>query len=190
MAATLTPLALSALALLCERPMHPYEMYRLMIERRGDRVVKVRPGSLYHAVDRMAADALVEATGTERNGARPERTTYRITDAGRAAMQDWIRALLEDPVNEFPRFPVALAEMHNLARAEATKLLVARIGRLEEQLADVESALAGKQGQVEEAYLLYAHYYVEMVRAELSWLRRLVTRLESKELEWPEEDRQ
>jgi hypothetical protein len=26
------------------------------------------------------------------------------------------------------------------------------------------------------------------VRAELSWLRRLVTRLEAKELEWPLED--
>jgi DNA-binding PadR family transcriptional regulator len=184
----LTPLAVSALALLCERPMHPYEMYRLMIERRGDRVVKVRPGSLYHAVDRMAADALVEATGTDRNGARPERTIYRITDAGRAAMRDSIRGLLEEPVNEFPSFPVALAEMHNLPRAEATALLTARIDRLEEERAEIESVLAGKQGQVAEAYLLYGHYYVEMVRAELSWLRRLVTRLEAKELEWPLED--
>jgi DNA-binding PadR family transcriptional regulator len=182
---SLTPLAVSGLALLCERPMHPYEMYRLMMDRRGDRVVKVRPGSLYHAVDRLAADALVEAVGTDRDGGRPERTTYRITEAGRTAMQDWIRALLEEPVNEFPSFPVALAEAHNLPRAEAARLLTARVRRLEEQLAEVESVLAARGDQVAEAFLLYGHYYVEMTRAERDWLRKLVARLESKELEWP-----
>ena len=46
----LSPLALSTLALLTERPMHPYEMYQLMLQRREDRVVKVSAGSLYRAV--------------------------------------------------------------------------------------------------------------------------------------------
>ena len=49
----LTPLALSALGLLVERPMHPYEMYQLLLERHEDRFVKVRPGSLYHSVERL-----------------------------------------------------------------------------------------------------------------------------------------
>ena len=40
----LNPLAVSALALLAERPMHPYEMYQLMLQRREDRVVKVSAG--------------------------------------------------------------------------------------------------------------------------------------------------
>ena len=44
--AELTPLGLAALALLAERPMHPYEMYQTLVHRREDRNVKVRPGSL------------------------------------------------------------------------------------------------------------------------------------------------
>src|SRR5437868_2840544 len=40
----LTPLAITVLALLNERPMHPYEMHQLLLARRVDRVVKVRPG--------------------------------------------------------------------------------------------------------------------------------------------------
>ena len=80
----LTPLGISALALLAERPMHPYEMYQLLMERSEDRVVKVRPGSLYHTVDRLAGQGYVRATGTGRAGNRPERTTYEITATGRS----------------------------------------------------------------------------------------------------------
>ena len=93
--ATVTPLGIAVLALLAERPMHPYEMYRLLLERHEDRRVKVRPGSLYHTVDRMAENGLVEAIGTERDGGRPERTTYRVTDTGQqelyVALRGWLR---------------------------------------------------------------------------------------------------
>ena len=84
--ARLTPLAVSTLALLAEREMHPYEMYQLMIRRREDRVIKVSAGSLYRAVERLASDRLIAANGIERAGHRPERTVYAITDAGRAEL--------------------------------------------------------------------------------------------------------
>ena len=80
---TLTPLAISALALLNERSMHPYEMYQLLLERHEDRIVRVTPGSLYRTVDRLTADGLAEATGTGREGNRPERTTSAIPSAVR-----------------------------------------------------------------------------------------------------------
>ena len=63
--------------------MHPYEMYQLSLQRRDHRLVKIRPGTLYHAVRRLGESGLVAALGTEREGNRPERTTYEITDAGR-----------------------------------------------------------------------------------------------------------
>jgi DNA-binding PadR family transcriptional regulator len=187
--ATVTPLGISVLALLAERPMHPYEMYRLLLERREDRRVKIRPGSLYHTVDRMAEIGLVEATGTERDGGRPERTTYRITDDGREALAERIRALLATPVNEYPQFPVALGEAHNLPRQEVIELLGARTRRIEADLAESAAVLrAAADRQVEEAYLLAAHYLHEQLTTELSWLTDLIGRLERKELRWPNED--
>src|SRR4051794_13852278 len=104
----LTPLALSALGLLVERPMHPYEMYQLMLERHEDWMVKVRPGSLYHSVERLQEAKLVESTGTARAGNRPERTTYAITAAGREALTTRISELLHKPVREYPHFPFAI----------------------------------------------------------------------------------
>src|SRR5919199_125149 len=57
----LSLLGLTALRLLHERPMHPYEMARLIRERRIDEVLQLKRGSLYHAVERLVRDGLVEA---------------------------------------------------------------------------------------------------------------------------------
>ena len=76
---SLTPLAVAALALLAEGPTHPYEMYQLASVRRGDQLVKIKPGSLYHTVSRLEKQELLASIGTDREGNRPERTTYEIT---------------------------------------------------------------------------------------------------------------
>jgi DNA-binding PadR family transcriptional regulator len=184
-----SPLGITVLALLAERPMHPYEMYRLLVERREDRLVKVRPGSLYHTVDRMAQRGLVEAIGTEREGGRPERTMYRITEAGHDALTERIRTLLAVPENEYPQFPVALAEAHNLPRQEVIELLTTRSHRLETDIAANDALLrAAEANEVEEAYLLAARYLRELLTTELTWLTDLIGRLERKELRWPHED--
>ena len=183
MVAPLTPLGIAVLASLVERPMHPYEMYRLLLERHEDRVVKVRPGSLYHTVARLAEQELVEACGTDRAGGRPERTTYRITPAGRAVLAERVRAMLATPINEYPQFPLALGEAHNLPRGEVVELLTARtreLGFTIEELAGVLSASTAP-----EVYRLDTDYLHAIYAAELHWLRHLLARLENGDLAWP-----
>jgi DNA-binding PadR family transcriptional regulator len=183
----LTPLGVSVLALLAERPVHPYEMYRLLLDRHEDRVVKVRPGSLYHTVARLAEERLVEACGTERAGARPERTTYRITPGGRAALRERVRAMLATPVNEYPQFPLALGEAHNLPRDEVVGLLTARTRDLGATIEEIAGLLTTSSAP--EVYRLDTHYLRAMYTAELHWLRHLLARLENGDLAWPTYDR-
>jgi DNA-binding PadR family transcriptional regulator len=180
-------LAVSVLALLAERPMHPYEMYRLLIDRHDDRILKVRPGSLYHVVDRLSERGLVEPVGTDRAGGRPERTTYRIAAAGRAELAARLRQLIAEPVNEYPRFPVGLAEAHNLPRAEVVALLDTRIAALAAEVDEIDTLLAANTAL--EAYTLAAHHVRALRAAEVAWLRELRERIDTKELEWPHEDR-
>jgi DNA-binding PadR family transcriptional regulator len=137
----------------------------------------------------MAEIGLVAATGTERDGGRPERTTYRITDDGREALAERIRTLLAIPVNEYPQFPVALGEAHTLPRREVIELLSARTRRIEGLLAESTALLqAAVDRPVEEAYLLAPRYLQEQLSTELNWLTDLIGRLERKELRWPNED--
>ena len=62
----LTPLGITVLGLLSERPMHPYEMYRLASVRRGDQLVKIKPGSLYHTVSILEKRELLASIGIPR----------------------------------------------------------------------------------------------------------------------------
>ncbi|MBD8607113.1 PadR family transcriptional regulator [Aeromicrobium sp. CFBP 8757] len=181
----ITPLALSALALLAERPMHPYEMYQLLLERHEDELVKVRPGSLYHAVERLEDHELVEVVGTEREGNRPERTTYAITTAGRSALVERIRDMLSTPVNEFPQFPVALGEAHNGPADLVADDLRSYVAALDEQIHHASTYLdAAHQRGVPEVYLLAGEYVRHLRRAERDWITTLITRIETKDLPW------
>lgn len=182
---TLTPLAITVLALLNEADMHPYEMYQLLRQRRGDRLVKLRPGSLYHTVARLERDELVVATGTHRDGNRPERTTYTISDAGRSALTDQVAAMLGTPTREYPQFPLALAEAHNLDADTVVRLLRVRLEHLESELAELDAnrAVTAQLGKPR-VFTLHLEYLRTMTATEIDWLRATVDDLADGTLPW------
>src|ERR1700684_1877703 len=135
MAYQLNSLGISVLALLRARPMHGYEMFQTLIERHADRIVKVRPGSLYHVVDRLTEEKLIRRAATSRDGKRPERATYEITDAGAKALAERVGQLIAVPAYEFPQFAVALAEIDTLGGDAAADAVDDRVGALEARAA-------------------------------------------------------
>ena len=120
--ARLTPLAVMLLATLREGDMHPYEMLRLLRDRRDDRLVPLQKGTIYHTIARLEREGLVAEVGVDRDGNRPERTTYRLLDAGRDAVDAWVRVELPQ-IDRPGDFRVALAEAHNLDRDDVVALL-------------------------------------------------------------------
>lgn len=180
----LTPLAIVALALLTERDMHPYEMFTTMVERREDLVVKLRAGSLYHTVNRLAEDRSVTAVGIERDGNRPERTTYAISDTGRERLRRTVAHMLAEPAEEYPQFPVAIAEAHNLDRASVIELLRGRLRRVEERAATLAAGHTQALAYAPAAVLLDVDYLAAMRSAEAQWLRGVIARLENETLDW------
>ena len=183
----ITPLAMSALALLNERPMHPYEMYQTLIQRSEDRIVKVRPGSLYHTIDKLQALGLVRATGTEREGNRPERTTYEITEKGNLALTERIAEVIEAPEYEFPIFPVAISQAHHLPQETVVSLLERRLQQLEARRLEIGAELR-RLGRTElpRKYWLDIDYLRAQFEAEHNWLERVISEIQSGEIDWNE----
>jgi DNA-binding PadR family transcriptional regulator len=183
--AELTPLAIAVLALLNERQMHAYEMYQLLLQRRNDRLLKVKPGSLYHTVERLAGQELVRATGTERAGNRPERTTYEVTEAGQRALEARVQTGIESYEYEYPLFPVFLSEAHNLDPADAAERFRRRLGDLDLQVAELDAVVSDvTERRVPEQFWLAADFNRVMLIAERDWLTTLLQRIESKDLSW------
>ncbi|HET7304978.1 MAG TPA: PadR family transcriptional regulator [Segeticoccus sp.] len=183
----MSSLGISVLAVLNEGPTHPYEMLQKLRRRHDDRIVRVRPGSLYHVVEWLRTRNLVEVVATGRAGNRPERTAYRITSAGDAALRARIRELIGCPAAETSPLLVALAESHNLFRVGVLDALRQRAEALEAQLAELDGLIDTARAEGSgEAHWLSLDYLRVLTAAELEWARGLSSRIDSGEVAWPQ----
>ena len=141
--------------------------------------------SLPAAAQEAQGNWLIRATGTERAGNRPERTTYEITPEGREALRRRVESGLEKFVYEYPLFPVVLSEAHNLEAEDALLRLRRRVADLDNWLAELNDAIAAAQEQqVPERYWIAADYLRHQVTGERDWLASVTERIESKDLPW------
>jgi DNA-binding PadR family transcriptional regulator len=185
--ATLTAMGLAVLECLHESPRHPYDIHQTMQEHEVWRLVKLTTGSLYHTIERLADDGLIEVVETSRAGKRPERTTYRVTEAGRDAFAARLRAMLADPATEYPQYPVAVGFLHELEREDALFQLRRRTIALEAQIAAdrvVETRLT--ESDIHPLYWADVELRRRQREAELDFTRDLIDRLATGQVTWPE----
>src|SRR5437899_3730180 len=64
------------------QPVHGYDVRRELLSWNVDEWANIAPGSIYHALRKLTEEGLLEEVATEQVGARPARTTYRVTPAG------------------------------------------------------------------------------------------------------------
>jgi DNA-binding PadR family transcriptional regulator len=178
------PLALAVLACLAERPMHPYEMASTMRERHKDDSIKLNYGSLYSVIELLCRNQFIEAKETEKAGNRPERTIYRLTEAGSHELSDWLAELLAEPKKEYTHFQAGLALLPVLSPEEAVKLLTRRCEMLELGLAKERSILDYTRSKdVARLFVIDREYAAMLREAELKWTRALVEEVRAGKLD-------
>lgn len=173
------PLALAVMALLYERSMHPYEMVSTMRERGKHESVRLRYSSLYSVVEALEREGLISPLETIREGRRPERTVYGLTEAGRVEFLGWLRELLREPVKEYTQFAAGLSFLPALPSGEALALLEHRKVLLKEEVEGMRSRIdrAAEQG-LPRLFLIEAEHELVLREAELVWVGELVREIE------------
>jgi DNA-binding PadR family transcriptional regulator len=178
-------LALAVLSYLTVTPMHPYELGRRLREDGHARSINFNPGSLYMVVQQLARAGLIVEQETTRDGHRPERTAYALTDAGREEARSWLRELVEVPQHEYPHFVAALSLIAALPPNEVVELLGRRRQRLAElrgQIRDqIHSALA--RG-VQPLFLVEEEYRLALLDAESSFVEGFIERIDDPVTGW------
>ena len=167
-------LALALLNLLVERPMYPYEMAATLRQRGKDEAIKINWGSLYTVVQNLEKYGFIEALEVAREGKQPERTTYQITDAGRAELKDWLRELLSEPAREYTRFEAALGDSAVLPPDELIDLLQRRLDALDAANAQHQAQINALTNQIPRLFLIESEYHLALRRAEAEWVRGLL----------------
>lgn len=154
----------------------------------ADRWANVKPGSIYHALKKLAADGLLEAVQTEESPQGPDRVVYRITDAGVGDFFYLLNSALSEVETGQTMFNAALPFITTLDRNTLLFLLRSRIRQVEGQMATSEflhesTMIAdgpdeiGKPAHVREMF----RYWSASLVGVLEWLRDLVERIEAGE---------
>ena len=181
----LSPLALSILELLDEQPMHPYEMASKMRARHHDEFIRLNFGTLYHSVEVLERSGWILPQEREKEGRRPERTIYKLTESGRELLTSTLGELLRRPRKEYPHFAAGLMFMHHLTASEAAAHLSERATILDAIIGKFDAVMNEllRRG-VTRLSLIEVEHKIAMLDAERKWVRGLEREIKEGKLEW------
>lgn len=162
---------------------HGYQVRRELLTWSADKWANVAPGSIYHALKKMATEKLLEVASTEAHPGGPDRTAYRLTPDGETEFQVLLARYLaesDDSAQGSFRLAAAVTFLPALPREKALSLLRHRLTQVVGHRATAQDMLEngtswGQPEHVEELYRLW----LGAVAAQEEWLRGLVARLES-----------
>jgi DNA-binding PadR family transcriptional regulator len=164
-------------ALAEEGPMHGHQLRLLAEKEHVHYWTDVTVGSLYGAIKRLAAEALIAEVRTEREGNYPERQVYGITQAGSAALATLRQEGLSTVVFRPDPFDLAMSRLAPDSLDTVAQTLQARIAELHsmrEQSA-AQRAKADPYLTANERFVL-SHKSARLA-AEIEWHEALITEL-------------
>lgn len=178
-------LALAVLGYLTQRPMHPYELSRTLRDNDDARSFKFSHGSLYMVFGQLSKAGLIVEQETRREGQRPERTLYAITEAGRTEFREWLGHLLAEPRHEYPHFVAALAMIAALPPDQVVDLLRDRLTRLAAQRSACQEVIdQSLAAELHPLFLVEEEYRIAMLDAETAFVTRFIDQITDPEAGW------
>jgi DNA-binding PadR family transcriptional regulator len=162
------------------QPVHGYDVRRELESWHADEWANVAPGSVYHALRRLAQEGLLAEVATERVRGRPARTTYRVTEKGEHEFNDLLRRYwwgYEAPTDPFL---TAFVFTPALGPREAAAALRNRARLLRGEADSLRFVLASEwmnqSNPVQVGWMLELR--LARLDAEISWCERTAGRVE------------
>lgn len=162
------------------QPVHGYFLRRELMTWQVDEWANINPGSIYNALRSLTREGFLEEVETEAAGARPTRTTYRLTGDGEDEFLSLLRQALWQ-VETFDPTPVhaSLSFMWALTRREVIDAFEHRIAEIDAKV--LASGYAVDQVLTSETTPDFVREMFDLtvarLRGEQEWARHLVKRL-------------
>lgn len=179
---------LTLLLLLSQGPSHGYGLRSAIESWRMDAWADIRYGSIYQVLSHMAEAGLVEEVGHSREGRRPSRCTYAITDSGREELGRLLRRAWATPSTEVQPVNVALCFVGFglLGSKEIEDCLVERLSWLdqgERELASEERLTVSLSPGEGVARVLVDHFdhFHRLIATERAWATQVLEHLRAGE---------
>lgn len=173
------------------QPVHGYFLRRELSTWHVDEWANTQPGSIYNALKSLMRDGYIIDDGTETDGKYPARTVYSVTPTGKVELLRMLRDTLWRVEAFDTNSVMALTSfMFALSRSEV-------IAGLENRVVKIDALITTNEFQIKdtlrsETTPKYVREIFELssarLRAEQSWARELITRLQAGEYEFADEE--
>ncbi|MEN3305835.1 MAG: hypothetical protein V7603_2037 [Micromonosporaceae bacterium] len=164
------------------QPVHGYDVRRELLSWHADEWANIAPGSVYHALNKLADEGLLHEVSKEQVGARPARTTYEITDKGEAEFQDLLRRYWWEYKEPSNPFTAAYVFLPALSPAEGVAALRNR-ARMLRLIANRGQVRLGVLDEAKPAHVLELfRLEVDLATIEATWCERVADRLATGDL--------
>jgi DNA-binding PadR family transcriptional regulator len=156
---------------------HGYEVRRDLLSWGADKWANVKTGSIYHALRQMAKEQLLTVVD-EVAGTAPDRTVYRMTEAGDWEFLRMVANGISEPSRDTELLSAAFAFLPALPRGRALSLVKHRVVALESQRRSAELLLEESDVRPEHVDEMYRLWQL-MTVAGLDWCSGVIARLEA-----------
>jgi DNA-binding PadR family transcriptional regulator len=166
------------------QPVHGYFVRRELLSWHAEAWAHLNPGSVYNGLRSLAREGFVEEVGTEAEGGRPARTTYRLTANGETEFMVLLRGGLwnvstHDPAELMAAWSFAWA----LTREEVMAALEHRVEQIAASARATVFSIEGIQRGHGTPDTVAEHFRLTQARldGEATWARALIERLRAGE---------
>ena len=155
-------------------PMHGH---RLRLEAERNRVhlwTDITVGAVYGAMKRLSSEGLLREAGREREGNRPVRQLYEITDEGHAALAELRRQGLSEIDFKFDPFDLALTRPDPESLDALPSVLSERLDGMRARLAQIKQIGEEAREYIGVAKQWALRHFEYRLEAEIAYLTALL----------------
>jgi DNA-binding PadR family transcriptional regulator len=154
--------------------MHGYELKRIVEQKRIDQWTDISMGAIYGALRRIVAADWLSAEQVEREGNRPERQVFAITESGRQELAELRRTEMATVVVHADPFDLALT-LSDPAQLDALPATIEqRLGRLRTLLSERIQLTERAAPHISLAKQHALRHRQFVLRAEIAWHEQLL----------------
>jgi len=163
------------------QPVHGYDVRRELLSWDADQWANVAPGSIYHALRKLAEEGCLEEVSTQQVGARPARTTYKVTPKGDLEFEELLRRYWWEFDQAVDPFQSAAAFMPALPRDEAVAALRNRVRMLRANADRLRAAIDSDWMRTSKpAHVPWMlERSIALMEAEIPWCERVAAQIEA-----------
>jgi len=178
---------LVVLGLLNEKPRYGYEI-KTVVDHVMSHIIDMTSGSLYYTLKKLREQDLIEESGIEKIGRRPERSIYKITTKGKDLLDRDLPGLVFPHARPFFPVDAALYFFQFLDRKATARRIQMRLHYLEMMRGYMGEFEKAYSSSAPEAHMFIIKHHREFNEMEAIFLKDMQTNLVGEKYELNDRD--